>query len=300
MKIKKVLLIFLLGITMGITLSPFASKLPQNILISPIEFSLAQREDLTLPASEEEVLGVCQTKPKQSPSPRFADLLIHKPADTKTEDKKLNLSLYDGTITVAVFGDSMIDTLDTGLPYLKSALQNYYPKAKFRLFNYGLGAQNIEEALKRLDQAYKQDDRNYPPLLELNADVVVVNSFSYNPFGDTEEDPLYKHWANLVILTDLIKQKTKAKIIILADLAPYQNPALQNTDTITQYLQNTIEFSRAYNLVLANVYEKSLTANHWGDLKYIDNYDHIHPSSSGKRLTSQVLAQTIYQLNLFK
>lgn len=299
MKIKKVLLIFLLGIMVGIGLSPFADKLPQDVLISPIEFSLAQRENLILPASEEEVLGVQQTKPKQSPAPRFADLLINKPADTKTEDKKPSLSWYDGTITVAVFGDSMIDTLDTGLPYLKSALQNYYPKAKFRLFNYGLGAQNIEEALKRLDQDYKQGDRNYPPLLELNADIVVVNSFAYNPFGDIE-DPLYKHWANLVVLTELIKQKTKAKIIILADLAPHQSPALQNIDTITQYLQNTIEFSQAYHLPLANVWEKSLAANHQGDLKYIDNHDHIHPSSSGQRLIGQVLAQTIYQLNLFQ
>lgn len=299
MKIKKVLLIFLLGITVGISVSPFASKLPQDVLISPVEFSLAQRQDLLLPASEEEVLGVCQNQNKKSPAPHFADLLSTKANPIEKESSPASISLYNDTITIAVFGDSMVDTLGTQLPYFKSSLQNYFPRAKFRLFNYGLGAQNIEEAIKRLDQTYKQGERNYPPLPELNADIIVVNSFAYNPFGETE-DPLYQHWANLVILTSILEEKTNAKIIVLADIAPSPSQVLENTPTINQYLQNTIEFSQAYHLPLANVYEKSLTTNGQGDLKYIDNHDHIHPSSSGQRLTGQVLAQTIYQLNLFK
>src|SRR3972149_830689 len=42
--------------------------------------------------------------------------------------------------TIALIGDSMIDTLGFDLPHLAAALKKLYPTTQFNLLNYGMGA----------------------------------------------------------------------------------------------------------------------------------------------------------------
>ncbi len=307
MKIKDILLIFLIGIVVGVIISPLAKLAsPQNIT-SPLSLTQAQ----TCPATEnkEKILGLEKSSPQKS----FAELIKEgqeKPVEAEMEENKL--SLYEGKIEVAVFGDSMVDVMGTSLPYLRSYLQNYYPQAQLQLFNYGIGAQNIEQALTRIEENYHYQERDYPSLPELNPDIIVLGSFSYNPF-EKDKDELYQHWANLAVLVDLIKNKTSSRIIMLAEIAPNkenfgQGPKGVNWSAevsqkhavkIQEYLKNTISFAKAYELPLADAYSLSLVENEEGNLKYINSEDHIHQNSAGNNLMAQLIAQEIFSLNLF-
>ena len=53
-------------------------------------------------------------------------------------------------LTIALLGDSMIDTLGPDLPHLKKELAKRFQKTQFTLLNYGAGATNIESGLSRL------------------------------------------------------------------------------------------------------------------------------------------------------
>ena len=56
--------------------------------------------------------------------------------------------------TIAVLGDSMVDTLGPGVPHLKSALKSVFPRTSFTIYNYGVGGTNIDYGLARLTSDY--------------------------------------------------------------------------------------------------------------------------------------------------
>lgn len=229
------------------------------------------------------------TKTAQIPTP--------EPAQIGGEGQVVNLALL---------GDSMIDTLGTNPQSLISMLKSYYPTVKFNIYNYGVGSKTIEDGLNYLSVPLKYKDRNYPSLLELQPDILVVESFAYNNFGNTQEG-FNRHWQALVKITDTVKKKLPlTKLIFTNTLAPnsvvFANGSginytalekLERTKTITLYLQRTASFSKAVNLPLANVYEKSLL-NGDGQTSLIDTKDHIHPNSTGADFFSAILAKTIW------
>ena len=56
---------------------------------------------------------------------------IITPAVTPPPEQSNSQNSY----TIAVLGDSMIQTLGAEMWHLKTALKNYYPRAKFNLLN---------------------------------------------------------------------------------------------------------------------------------------------------------------------
>src|SRR3989344_214775 len=97
-------------------------------------------------------------RPSSSEASRF------QPVSTK--------SLY----TIAVIGDSMVDTMGEVLEYLDEALKNKYPDNKFLLYNYGTGAQNVETGLTRFATHFKYQSPDYPALPELKPHLLIVPS----------------------------------------------------------------------------------------------------------------------------
>lgn len=206
--------------------------------------------------------------------------------------------------TIAVYGDSMVDTMGDGLPYLAKALQKKYPEAKFKLYNYGMGAQNVEVGLERFDDDYRYKNRSYEPLSTLDADIIIIGSFAYNPFDPFDRD---KHWLSLTRLVEKAKN-TYADVYLLAEIAPLRSdfgkgPQGVNWDRVTSYehsgkiikqLENAVGLSKNLNVILINAYEKSvITAKSEGRREYVSMSDGIHQSIKGQEFMADEIAKTL-------
>lgn len=214
------------------------------------------------------------------------------------------LTAHNQNVTIAVLGDSMIDTLGRDLPHLKSSLGSRFPGTKFNLLNYGVGASNIESGYYRLTNGYSYLGEAKPSLLSQNPDIVVIESFAYNHWDNTQSD-LDRQWLTVSKIIDTIKAKNPdTKIVLAATIAPYcptftdgsaNLPPERKTvecAAVKAYLKNLINFSSSQGYPLANAYHLSLKGSE-GNPLYVNQTDHIHPSNEGKLLFSQLVSDQI-------
>ena len=345
MKVKKILLIFLIGLIAGVGLSPFAVGKPRDFLASPISISLAETNSLALPMPEEKVLGEANSIASQSDDfqhlrqkpktialnkqavPSAVDkpltaleisLRNYKKSNSSEKEKNLTQTSQNNTappassnkrqLTIAVLGDSMVDTMGEYLPYIDSALKNYYPNYFFNLLNYGAGGTNIEYGVQRLTSGYDYLGKSIPSLVSTNPDIVIIESFAYNPWGGEQSD-LDRQWLAMAKAVDIIKSQTHAKILFLSTIAPSktqfgQGPgginwssdqAYEHAQKIEKYLQNTIYFANSQGYPLVDAYHPSIV-NGDGNLSYISAHDHIHPSVAGCQLIAGLVAKKLVSL----
>ena len=208
--------------------------------------------------------------------------------------------------TIALLGDSMIDTLGPGIPALQTDLKNIYPNANFTLLNYGDGGTNIDYGIERITNSYMYLGNQIPALAATHPDIVIVESFAYNPFPDV--NGLNRYWLALVKAVDTIHQYVPgAKIIIAATIAPNSavfgdgaaglafsaRDKIERTTVIKQYLDSTVKFAASQHLPLADAYHASLTPTGDGNLTYINGGDHIHYSDAGRNLFAQKVTDAI-------
>ncbi len=217
-------------------------------------------------------------------------------------------------ITIAVLGDSMVDTLGPGVPHLQSKLAAVFPATHFNILNYGVGATNAEYGLERLTHDYAYLGNNIASLVSQHPDIVVVESFGYNPFSQAE-GALDRHWLTLAKIIDVLKgQIPGVKIIIAATIAPNAKvfgdgaaglsfgpiDKWQHVDVIKKYLDSTIRFAQSQHLPLADAFHPSLQADGNGNLAYINPGDHIHPSDAGRELFAQKVTEAIISNHLLE
>ena len=144
-----------------------------------------------------------------------------------------------------------------------------------------------------------------PTLVSQHPDIVVIESFAYNPYPFAE-GALTTHWLRLASIVDTIKEKLPdAKIVIAATIAPneqvFGDGALnwdqigkaQKVRTIKNYLDNAVGFAKGEHLPLADAYHASLDSADNGKLAYINPGDHIHYSDAGRALFANVVANAI-------
>lgn len=278
---------------------------------SPISiFSLTPRggrqpepEDLIAPPL---VLGV-QDETNETTTPSPTPELTPTPTPIQATSSKKN-------VTVAVLGDSMVDTLGIDLPEMRAMLDSYYPGTKFTMLNYGVGATNIEYGLVRILNGYTYLDREIPSLESQKPDIVVIESFGYNPFP-YDEGALERHWLAMAYIVDTIQQHLPdAEIVIAVTIAPNWDlfgdgapgvafgpqDKIERSAVIRAYLESTIKFAKSQGLPLADAYTPSKLANGNGNPAYINAGDHIHPSPAGRKLFADVVAQTIATNDLLK
>lgn len=340
MRLKHILLIFFLGLLVGIGLSPFAIGKPRDFLASPISVSLAETNSLALPVPEGKVLGEANSVKSSQPddfkqlrqkpkaitlSKQATQSAINKPMTALEFSKassqsapavnkkipaiqSLTASENAGSLTIAVLGDSMVDTMGEYLPYINSALKNYYPNYFFNLLNYGAGGTNIEYGVQRLTSGYDYLGKPIPSLVSANPDIVIIESFAYNPWGREQSD-LDRQWLAMAKAIDIIKSQTHAKILFLSTIAPSktqfgQGPgginwssdqAYEHAQKIEKYLQNTINFANSQGYPVVDAYHPSIV-NGDGNLSYISAHDHIHPSVAGCQFIAGLIAQKLLNL----
>lgn len=205
---------------------------------------------------------------------------------------------------IAIYGDSMIDTMGEILEYLEHALKRKYPDTFFGLYNYGVGAENVETGLGRLYHDFNYKNRHYPPITSINADIIIVGSYAYNPFSPHDRD---KHW---LTLTKLVQeaQKTGAAVYMLAEVAPLREdfgrgPHGVNWETSTVYqhsariieqLENVVGLSKTLDVPLINVFQQTLVdGKKAGQKRFVNPDDGIHPSVEGHELTAEIIKESL-------
>lgn len=243
------------------------------------------------------VLPLSTSMPTVTPQIAQRIETINEPEAQKQTPSKKNYIL-------AFIGDSMVETMGGGLPYVYKELKKAYPKTDFVLYNYGIGSENLLEATSRLSIPYSYKDRKFPPLSELGADIIVTGSYSYNPITPFDKN---EQW---LLLADFInKIKVLApKVYVLTEIAPIENnfgkgiggvnwpqeivsPHVAN---IFSGLENSLRLAETLEVDVINVFKESkLSDNKYGDPKYVSTNDGLHYSEDGQVLTAKVIVDTI-------
>lgn len=204
---------------------------------------------------------------------------------------------------IAAFGDSMVDTMGENLEYLDKSMMARYPTTKFKFYNYGIGSQNVIEANRRFDEPFKFNTRSYPPINQINADVIIISSFAYNPLSPYD----LKEYLNN--LKELIKKAkdTGTEVYLLAEIAPLKtgfgkgaggvNWDEEKTKThvglIITNLDNAVSLASKTKTPLINAYQKSQIDGKYGNKIYIGTHDGIHPSIEGEVFMAELIAETL-------
>lgn len=270
--------------------SLISNKLKDNQLITNksknVSRSVTFGNILSMKLPEPQVLAISEDVPTPIPTP--------------VPTSKPSKSSY----LIAAIGDSMVDTMGSSLDYLAASLKKKYPGTSFAFYNYGKGSENVEEALARFDKPFTYMERNYPPIPHLNADILIVGSYAYNPLTPHDKN---KHRQLLSSLVEKAKG-THANVYLLSEIAPLGNEfgkgpngvnwpedlSYSQSIKIIENLDNTNEVAKASGVNLVDVYEVSTEGgSKFGKKVYVDTNDGIHPSRAGQILTADSIAKLI-------
>ncbi|MEK7801003.1 MAG: hypothetical protein AAB276_00990, partial [Pseudomonadota bacterium] len=130
-----------------------------------------------------------------------------------TETKRTRKNAY----TIALLGDSMVDTLGPDGGGLDKKLRALYPGTTFTIINHGVGAENIDSGLRRLTNGYSYLGTGRNSVISERPDIIVIESFGYNPYPLPDiTDALNKHWLQLAHMSDIIHEQLPGTNIIIA------------------------------------------------------------------------------------
>ncbi len=279
-------------------------------VLSPIAVTITPTPTITGPGKPAMTFGQILNPPQVLGQTTVVYGPSLPPSPPPTPVKKTKKSV----VTVALLGDSMMDTLGPQAPALQYALKRIYPHTAFVIKNYGVGGTNIQYGIERITNGYTYLGTTYTSLIATNPDIVVVESFGYNPFG-SDAGTIDSHWLLLAKAVDTIRANLpNAKIIIAATIAPNANffgdgaPGLafsvldkwERVTTIKKYLENAVRFANSEHLPLADAYHPSLLSDGNGNLIYINSGDHIHYSDKGRALMASQIAGAITKNKLLE
>lgn len=213
--------------------------------------------------------------------------------------------------TIFLVGDSMTLALGPHGGTMWGYFNDLYKKTGIGVLidNYAQGSTNILSINKQLNNKTTYWDSTFEPLLSRQFDLILVESFGYNPLSQLpREEGLRKQTETLDdMMKKLITTHPNSAIVFVATIAPskthYAEKILLNLTVADRTLQaeeriafikNHIAYAKAHNIPLINVYEKSLNAQGDGDLRYINPDDYIHPSAEGVNFIGQEIASFIY------
>jgi len=294
-----------------------APKIDSKI-IAPVDSQKITENKFVSPKSQAKLVVATATPTPVEPTPvekKVVNNTVKLPTPSvlgeKDTSEDFEVSDNSGSYVIAVLGDSMIDVMQPDLPQLVGALDKYYPEAEFKLLNYGVGASDMEYALTRLTSDYTYLDRDVPALLSTNPDIVVIESFAYNHWGNNQGD-LDRQWLTLAEIIDALKSRGVYKIVLAATIGPDQKTLCDGIEginlsadqkwekaiTIRAYLQNLINYATSQDYPLADAYHASLDETGNGKSEYVNQGDHLHPSGPGGELLAAKIAEAIFENGL--
>src|SRR3989344_8638763 len=275
-------------------------KNPKYVLAVTLALVIPFVVSIAIKSPQEQVLGREIQAPEVIASPLARATLRPSPTPEASSSVRLSKSAY----TIAIFGDSMADTMGENMEYLQKSLKAKYSRTSFNLYNYGIGGQNVADGLARFGSAFSYQSRNYPPITQIKADVIIVGSFAYNPFASHDKQ------RHLEVLANLVGEAkaTGAQVYLLAEIAPLEVgfgvgpsginwPAeLANVQAqhIVQQIENVFLLSKSLNVMLIDAYDLSKDTNSKFGMKvYVNGSDGIHPSVQGHVLMANLIAASL-------
>ena len=213
------------------------------------------------------------------------------------------LELPKDSYTIALYGDSMIDTMGEKLEVLQKELYRSYPKTTFNLYNYGIGAQNIEAGVARFENSFSNKERAYPPITTIKADIIILGTFAYNPFVPQDLEKYKRELRRLIY-----KAKNESlQVYLLAEIAPKktgfgqgeygvnwpQDQAYQQTILIIDQIKAAISIAATEGIPVINAYQESLLDDSFGNPIYVRGEDGIHPSFDGNMLMAKTIISSL-------
>ena len=226
---------------------------------------------------------------------------------TYTAPKIEKKNLY----TIFMIGDSMTLALGPHGGTFYDYISELYRKDNIGILvdNYARGSTNILSVSEELTKQTTYWDSTFAPLLGRDYDLILVESFGYNPLsqfgiaGGIEK----QNQAIDALMTTLITTHPNSAIVFVATIAPnketYAKKELPNVPTSERvaqaeermsYIKNHIDYAKSHNIPVINIYEKTLDANGDGQVKYINPDDNIHPSFAGVDFIGHEIANFIY------
>lgn len=233
-------------------------------------------------------------------------------ADSKpsTESGKIK---YPHDYTVVILGDSMTEGLGNA-DELRGYLNEYYPDKTFEVLNYGYGATSILSAKERLIAKTFHGNRDYVPILDIDFDYLILESFGHNPLSEFKEQGIKKQTEVLDDLVDLIATTSgKEKLIFLGTIGTNKKTYALTTkpelDTSTreqwakerdQYIKTHIDYAKSREIPVIDVFTPSLDSNGNAKQFLIRDDDYLHPSPKGTLFVQKIIADFLSQNNFIK
>ncbi len=215
---------------------------------------------------------------------------------------------------IFMVGDSMTEALGPYGSKVNETLNKLYGSTpgnqRIVIDNYATGSTNLiglHDAMRQ--KKVHQDGKSLDPLLSRKYDVILIESFGYNPLSQLGVEEGLKKQTEILEETMklLIKTHPDSVIVFVATIAPNKATYAKEIslgESVAQrskqaeermaYIENHIAFAKEHQIPLIDIYSKSLTPEGDGNLKYINPNDHIHPSFAGVDFISEEISNFIY------
>lgn len=209
---------------------------------------------------------------------------------------------------IVFLGDSMTDFLGEDFEFVQTALLTKFPKTRFEILNYGVGATDLASGSARLTQSVTRHDKTLQPIFSINSDIIVLESFAYNQ-GSTTPSEIAKYKLTLNEIISKVREKN-IELILARTIAPNskvitdgipgfnfsEKEKKEKAETVSKYFEIFKTIATQSRLPLADAYVLSLDNTLEGKLIYINEKDHLHPSEEGLKLYSQTVVKQIEKL----
>ncbi len=214
-------------------------------------------------------------------------------------------------IRVVATGDSMTEGAGPAMPALAELLRQMSPQCSFDLVNQAVGGTRAGYALRRLTNSYEHGGRTNPPLVALDPDIVMLESFAYNNGADGATTEGLKHFREMHWrMLSTLREKTRAELVFVVTIAPDPEHFLETVPNFVHtpvairrrmaeqrivYLEEAVRMAEEWELPLANAYQASLTARDSGTplSTFISPDDWIHPGPEGHALVAREIVAAI-------
>lgn len=215
---------------------------------------------------------------------------------------------------IVMIGDSMTAALGPHGGGLSDYMNSLYKKSagdpqRIIIDNYAISS-NILAVDFELSKETKIGDYTFGPLLSEDFDLILVESYGYNPLSQfgLQEGLKQQNQALDMLMKTLITTHPGAVIVFVATISPNREnyakavqpdrsaeERAQLADERIAYIKNHIQYATVHNIPLINIYQKSLTENGDGNMTYINPNDDIHPSFVGVDFIGHEIGNFIYQ-----
>ena len=268
-----------------------------------------------IPAVVGGIYYLVQTKiqPQTSTNPQEISTVLPTPVSTPFVFRSYNPPNIESkdTYTIFLLGDSMTHALGPHGGSFYTFINELYKNHNKGVLvdNYAVGSKSILSLDELMTTKATYWDSTFEPLLSREFDLVLVESFGYNPLSQLAIDEGLKRQTAVLdaLMTTLITTHGNSAIVFVATIAPskanYAKNVLFNltaeqrtlqAEERMAYIKNHINYAQSHNIPVINIFEKSLNDQGDGDLKYINPDDYIHPSFIGVDFIGQEIANFVY------